>query len=192
MVNLCRKCNHGNTSITKFCVRCGCKLDKNNEVKPNGLASNIASDGALGSNQINKNSKNFPISIKHWIAISLILCIFIINFSVSTYHKYAIRGDWLCTRGDGSIAGIFNFGDKGDYLETDSKTSQFFGDYSVNWYTITAKIVGSTTSSIPYNESNPLVIKFDFIEKTKDQLILKAWPNNKPMGVALSCQENYN
>ncbi|WP_143133423.1 hypothetical protein [Pseudoduganella namucuonensis] len=127
------------------------------------------------------------IALKHKIILGLFCIAGIGMWAESAYHKKAIEGHWLCSRADGSTAGAFQFDSDGNFLETDSRTEQFFGDYSVKGSTITTKIVGSTTHNISYNESNPLITTFDFIEKKGDRLLLKAWPINKPMGVALSC-----
>lgn len=135
-----------------------------------------------------KDNPAFPkFSLKNKIILGLIFAGGIAVWANSTYYKKLIEGEWLCSRADGSTAGLLQFDPDGIFLETDSRTEQFFGDYTVKGSTITTKIVGSTTHNIPYSEENPLITTFDFIEKKGDNLILKAWPINKPLGVALSC-----
>ena len=111
----------------------------------------------------------------------------IAEWANTAYHKHAIKGNWKCERADGSFAGVFEFGNDDYFLETESRTTQFYGDYSVSGSTIKTNIIGSTLN-VSDNQLNSLGITFDFIEKNGDTLILKAWPRNKPMGVALSCE----
>ena len=131
---------------------------------------------------------NKPTPIK--IAIGALLILGTLTyFGVSQYTKHVIQGSWKCSAGDGRLAGLYEFGDHSDYIETHSRTEQYYGDYDVDWRTIKTSIVGTTVGRIDADEKNPIKSEIDFIEKSSSGLVLKLWPASHPMGVAVFCEK---
>lgn len=108
-------------------------------------------------------------------------------FGRPAYYKSQIEGNWSCQRGDGVIEGGFSFGDAGDYLYTKNRYEQYYGDYSVNGSKlISTTLVGSMTGASQLSEENPLEMKFAFVSREKNHLILQMFAPSRT--VALSCE----
>jgi hypothetical protein len=127
------------------------------------------------------------------IAIGAVLILgTVIYYGVGQYTKHAIQGTWKCSAGDGRIAGLYEFSDHSNYLETHSRTEQYYGDYEVDWKTIKTSIVGTTVGRINADEKNPIRSEIDFVEKSNGGLVLKIWPESHPTGVAVFCEKSTN
>lgn len=128
------------------------------------------------------------IPLKHRIGLAVVAVGLVAMFSETAYYQHRIQGNWACRRADGSFGGGYAFGDAKDYVMTVSRNLQYFGDYKVSGKEITTTIVGTTVGFSPYTEDAPLISKIDYVERSGDYLIIKVWPADKPLGVALSCE----
>lgn len=168
-MGLCKKCNHKNMSIAKFCLRCGYEIDQNNEPMLDNLSRNTSNDKAGDGNTMVEKSASSAIPPKYWIIIGLVLFLGLIKLGGSAFSsdkEDQLIGTWKAVNWSGQYEITFR---KNDVKVIMSIGNIFLGDntydakYSIQEETIEVENVGNFTiensDKIILNSNSPVIFR---------------------------------